>query len=175
MDSSLTILYLVWTIDILYTQTGKVFRLPWELNLLLSCFGLSALYSRIYRNSWTCPLAWHPQQRYWHDTVGQGSVSFNLREEASAPSLYPSCCIIYKYLWLELTCTQTPCVRCSLPVLQNQNRTVYSVLTITLPEKLFYVPERNIMHLTVVSWLLISSGRGGRIGGGQWEGWTLRH
>ena len=40
------------TVDKLYTQIGKVFRLPWELNLLLPCFGLLALHSRIYWNSW---------------------------------------------------------------------------------------------------------------------------
>ena len=30
-------------------------------------------------------------------SVRQGSVRINLREDASAPSLYPSCCVIY--LW----------------------------------------------------------------------------
>ena len=39
---------------------GKVFCLPWELKILLSCFGLSALYSRIYCNRWPSPPAWHP-------------------------------------------------------------------------------------------------------------------
>ena len=49
-------------IDKLYTQRGKVFclTLTWELNLLLSCFGLSALYSRIFCNRWPSPPAWHP-------------------------------------------------------------------------------------------------------------------
>ena len=41
--------------------------------------------------------------------------------------------------------------------------------------KSYYVPELSFMHLTVLSWLLISSRRGGRIGGGQWKGWTLWH
>ena len=39
---------------------GKVFRLTWELNLLLSCFRLSALYLCIYFNRrWPRPPAWH--------------------------------------------------------------------------------------------------------------------
>ena len=36
-----------------------------------------------------------PQQRYWHGTVWQGSVRFNLIEDVSAPSLFPSSCIIF--------------------------------------------------------------------------------
>ena len=40
------------SIDKLYTQIGKVFCLHWELNLVLPCFGLSVLHSRIYWNSW---------------------------------------------------------------------------------------------------------------------------
>ena len=47
----------VGCIDKLYTQKGKVFCLPWELNFLLSCFGLSALHSRIFWNSWPSPPA----------------------------------------------------------------------------------------------------------------------
>ena len=35
-----------------------------------------------------------PQPWHWHCTVWQGSVRFNLLEDASAPSLYPSRCII---------------------------------------------------------------------------------
>ena len=33
---------------------AKCFVFTWELNLLLSCFGLSALYMRLYCNSWPC-------------------------------------------------------------------------------------------------------------------------
>ena len=43
---------IVDVIDKLCTQIGKVFCLPWELNLLLPCFGLSSLHSRIYWNRW---------------------------------------------------------------------------------------------------------------------------
>ena len=50
LRTSFASVYLLWyprlsSIDKLYTQIGNVFRLPWEFNLLLSCFGLSALYS----------------------------------------------------------------------------------------------------------------------------------
>ena len=64
-------------IDKLYTQMGKVFIVFLEnWTFLVSCFGLSALYLCIY-----CLRQW--------------KVRFNLREDASAPSLYPSCYIIY--------------------------------------------------------------------------------
>ena len=33
-----------------------------------------------------------PQLWYWHGTVQQGSVRFNLREEESPPTLFLSCC-----------------------------------------------------------------------------------
>ena len=61
-----------------------------ELNLFLPCFGLSALYSRIYEycNRWPSPPAWHPSTV----VLAQGSVRFNLREEVTPPSLYLSCC-----------------------------------------------------------------------------------
>ena len=42
-----------------------------ELNLLLSCFGLSALYTRIYRNSWPSPPAQHPSS-----TAGVSSIEW---------------------------------------------------------------------------------------------------
>ena len=97
------------TIYILYTQIVKVFRLPWELNILLSNFGLWALYSRTYWNSWLSPLAYSiPQQRYWPGTVRQRKVRFNLREDASALSLHPSCCIIY--LCRVLFCDEPHCI-----------------------------------------------------------------
>ena len=51
-------------------------------------FGLLALYSCI------------PQQGHWHGTERQWKVRLNLREDASAPSLYPSGCIIY--LWYQV-------------------------------------------------------------------------
>ena len=79
------------TIDKLYTQIGNVFRLPWELNLLLPCFGLSALYSRKYWNKQKSantetadPACGITQQWYWHGTVWQGLVRFNLTEDESA-------------------------------------------------------------------------------------------
>ena len=87
----------VLNIDKLYTKMGKVFRLPWELNLMLSCFRFSALYSRTYCNSWPSPPAYVLRGTGTVLYVLLGSVGLNLREEASAPSLYTSCCIIY--LW----------------------------------------------------------------------------
>ena len=59
-----------YIIDKLYTQIGKVFRLPWELNLLLSCFGILAMYSRIYWNSWPSLQAWHPSTVYGRGQLG---------------------------------------------------------------------------------------------------------
>ena len=53
---------------------GKVFRLPWELHLLLSCFGLSALYSRIYCNRWPNPPAWHPSTSEQYGSGKFGSI-----------------------------------------------------------------------------------------------------
>ena len=90
----------VLNLDKLYTQMSQVFRLPRELNLLLSCFGLSALHSRIYWNSGpSLPAYSVPQQWYWHGTVRQGTVRFNLTEDASSTCLFWSCYIIY--LWPE--------------------------------------------------------------------------
>ena len=85
-----------YIIDKLYTQMSKVFHLPWELNLLLSCFGLLALYSRICCNRWPSLPAWHPSTVVLarHSTAVKWKVRFNLREEASPPSLFPSSCII---------------------------------------------------------------------------------
>ena len=86
------------TIYILYTQIVKVFRLPWELNILLSNFGLWALYSRTYWNSWPSPPAYCiPQQRYWHGTVRrQWKVRFNLRKELR-PSPFTHLAILSTY------------------------------------------------------------------------------
>ena len=63
------------------------------------------------------------QPWYWHCTVRQGvSYRFNLREDASAPSLYPSCCIIY--LCVILTSPQqlflAACLSAALPVAKCQ-------------------------------------------------------
>ena len=58
--------------------------------LFLPCFGLSALYSRIY-----CPTAWHPSTmelaQYCTPTAGV-MVMFNLREEAWPPTRFLSWC-----------------------------------------------------------------------------------
>ena len=82
---------------------GKVLRLPCELKILLYCFGLSALFSHIYCNRWPNPPAWHPSTM----VLAQYStpVRFNLIEDASAPFLFPSSCIIY--LWLLHNSTHT--------------------------------------------------------------------
>ena len=64
-----------------------------ELNLLLPCFGLSALYSGIYCNRWPSPPAWHPSTVVlaWYCTAGV-RYRFNLMEEAAPPFLLLSCC-----------------------------------------------------------------------------------
>ena len=56
-----------------------------ELNLLLPCFGLSALYLRIYWNSWPSPPAQHPLS-----TAGVSKVHFEGRR--GPPPLFSSCC-----------------------------------------------------------------------------------
>ena len=63
-----------------------------ELNLLLPCFGLSALYC-------TCAYteAVDPARRPSIPQVRQGSVRFNLKEEEPPPPIFPSCCILI--LW----------------------------------------------------------------------------
>ena len=67
---------------------GKVFRLSRELNLLMSCFGLSELYSRLASlNSGTGTV------------LCAGSVTFNLREKSLAPSLYPGLGIQSMVFW----------------------------------------------------------------------------
>ena len=87
-------------------RSSKNFVFAWELNLFLSCFGLSALYSRIYWNSWPCSLSAYsiPQQGYWQGTVRQGSVRFNLTEDES----YLALLLIYDigagdfHIWRQL-------------------------------------------------------------------------
>ena len=75
------------------------------LNLLLSCFGLSALYTRIYCQV-TQPaglVLLYSSTEYstgrQYSTVRQWKVRFNLTENASAPSPFPSSSIIY--LWCK--------------------------------------------------------------------------
>ena len=61
-------LYKVGCIDKLYTQMGKVFHLTWwELNLLLSCFGLSRKLQKV-----TQPADRHPSStvQYGRRSVG---------------------------------------------------------------------------------------------------------
>ena len=67
------------------------------MNLLLPCIGLSVLYSGIYCTAIGDPARQPgiPQQWYWDGTVRQGSVGFNLSEDASATCHFRSCCIIY--------------------------------------------------------------------------------
>ena len=94
----------LFSIDKLYTEIGKVF-LPWELNLLLSCFGLLALSrhcSRTYTE--TVDPACRPsipEQWYWHGTVRECTTGvrwFNWTEDASDTCLFRSCyCILFIY------------------------------------------------------------------------------
>ena len=59
---------------------SQVFRLPRELNLLLSCFGLSALHSRILLKQLTQPTGLASL-----NCVRQGSVRFNLKKTRQPP------------------------------------------------------------------------------------------
>ena len=58
-----------------------------ELNLLLSCFGLSLLYSAHILKPLTQPAGLA--------SLNSGTVRFNLSEDESATCLFRSCCIIY--------------------------------------------------------------------------------
>ena len=75
-------------------RSAKYLVFTWELNLLLPCFWLAALHSRIYVLKQLAQPA-GLQQWYWHGTVRQGSVRFNLIEDESATCLFRSCYIIY--------------------------------------------------------------------------------
>ena len=66
-----------------YTQMGKVFHLTGELNLLLSCFGLSRHYSCKHLTLPAGPVSLN------HGTVREWKIRLNLIEEASHPSLFP--------------------------------------------------------------------------------------
>ena len=79
-------------IEKLCIQMDKVFRLPWELNLLLPSFRLYSAYTETFDPARRPDI---PQQWYWHGTARHWKFRFNLREDTSAPSLFPSCCIIY--------------------------------------------------------------------------------
>ena len=59
---------------------GKVFRLTGEWNLLLSCFGLSALYCTSAYTAKGEPARQPgiPQPRYWHGTVRLGDVIMHI-------------------------------------------------------------------------------------------------
>ena len=82
-------------------RSAKYLVFTWELNLLLPCFWLAALHSRIYVLKQLAQPA-GLQQWYWHGTVRQGSVRFNLIEDASATCLFQYsyiiylCCTVYK-------------------------------------------------------------------------------
>ena len=91
--------HLYFPIDKLCTQMGKVFL--FFVNWTFCCPVLGSrhcTHSCIYWKSWPSPPAYIASLNggiYRHGTVRQGSLRFNLREEASVPFLYPSCCIIY--------------------------------------------------------------------------------
>ena len=69
--------------DKIYTQIGKVFRLPWELNVCTACR----------------PSIHQHWLRHGTVSVRQGSVRFNLTEDDSATCLFQTCYIIY--LWFR--------------------------------------------------------------------------
>ena len=66
-------------------------------NLLLPCFGFSALYVLCAYTETLDPACQPgiPQQWYWHGTVRQGSVRFNLRVKTG--QLFLSCYILFIY------------------------------------------------------------------------------
>ena len=76
-----------------YNQISNIFRLCNRIEPLRPCF----MGSRHCTCAYTAigdparrpgiPQAW-----YWHGTIWQGSVRFNLMEEVSPPSLFLSCC-----------------------------------------------------------------------------------
>ena len=81
------------TIDKLYSQIGKVFR-PWELNLLLHCFELSAMNSRISWNSWLSLPAWHTYINSGTGTAlyGRGQLGSIWDKKRHPPPLFLSRC-----------------------------------------------------------------------------------
>ena len=108
-------LYILWctlySIDKLYTEIGKVF-LPWELNLLLPCFGLLALSrhcSRTYTE--TVDPACRPsipEQWSWHGAVrecmtGVRLVQLDWRRVGYLP--FPILLLYIIYLCCTVQCT----------------------------------------------------------------------
>ena len=72
---------------------GKVFRLTWELNLLLPCFSHSALYctrAYMYCNRWPSI----PQP--WYSTTVESRVQFCRR--SVDPPIFSHLCIIFQWL-----------------------------------------------------------------------------
>ena len=61
--------------------------------------GIVLAHIHTYCKRWTSPRPGIPQLWYWHGTVRQGSIRFNLTEDKSATCLLLSCNIIY--LWIS--------------------------------------------------------------------------
>ena len=82
----------------LYTKISNVFRLHLRIKPFAVLFWALGIVLCAYTET-VDPACWPgiPQQWYWHGTVGQGSVMFNLSEDELATCLFLSCCIIY--LW----------------------------------------------------------------------------
>ena len=77
-----------------------------ELNLLLSCFGLSALYTRIDRNSWPSPPAQHSSS-----TAGVSKIQFEGRR--AAPLLFSLLAVLILCLSdLKSICEKPVFMRC---------------------------------------------------------------
>ena len=79
---------------------GKVFRLTWELNLLLTFWARGIVLVHTILKQLTQPAG----LAFFNCGIGtvlssvqQLKVRFNLKEDALVPSLFPSSCIIY--LW----------------------------------------------------------------------------
>ena len=83
-------------IDKLYTKIGNGFRLHLRIEPFAVLFWALGIVLCAYTETVdpTCRPG-IPQQLYWHGTLWQGSVRFNLSEDESATCLFRSCCIIY--------------------------------------------------------------------------------
>ena len=118
-------------IDKLYTQTGKVFRLSWELNLLLSCFGLSALYVLAHiLKQLTQPAGLASFNRGTGTVLyDRGSVIGSIWEKTRRPLPFTHLAVLFIYVWFwphHSSCFWLP-VSQQLFQWLNVNKQYYSV------------------------------------------------
>ena len=85
-------------IDKLFTQIGNVFRLSWELNLLLPCFWALGIVLAHILTQLTQPAGLASFNIGTGRVLyGRGELGSILREDASGPCILPSCYIIFIY------------------------------------------------------------------------------